>query len=60
MAITIHKGSKSEDIQKSLKSILEQKQREKKTLIEETFGKVKFDLKKSPETIQKEMRDEWG
>ncbi len=64
MIITINKNSSTKEIKKALlklqKQIFFRRSNLKKTIINNTFGKVNFDFTKTPLEIQKEMRDEWN
>lgn len=62
MTVVIKKGEKPEKVQNKIQVFLDIKEREKQLrkekIIEATFGKISFDKSKSPEAIQRELRDE--
>jgi hypothetical protein len=64
MTVVIKKGEDPKKVQNKIQDFLDMKEREKQLrkekIIEATFGKIIFDKSKSPEAIQRELRDEWN
>lgn len=64
MIITIKSGEEASNIQRILNDISEaltiKKDKKKRKILSNTFGKVKLHPTKSPIDIQRELRDEWN
>lgn len=64
MTVIIKKGENPEKVKNKIQDFLKMKESEKQLrkekIIEATFGKISFDKSKTPEAIQRELRDEWN
>ena len=64
MIITFNKNTSAKDVKEGILKLRNQiflkRSILKKTIVNKTFGKVTFDLDKTPLEIQKEIRNEWS